>query len=205
MCFNYSNQNFPESTILNLSAFWSRSVECREVDEARSSEIKAWSHVQSLKNSLDEHNLELRVKAAIEAEAKAQQRLAAREAEIADLRQKLVASRRSVPYYAGFCLVSYYTFLSVETWFKVVLPPSHFHLWLLLQLFHLLPFSLSLSSTSNECLNNCCIFYGVILLKNWHDLSASQEFISSNYWLPLGNNSFFNFNWIVFTISYHML
>ncbi|XP_022863394.1 E3 ubiquitin-protein ligase BRE1-like 1 isoform X2 [Olea europaea var. sylvestris] len=79
---------------LFLEMYRCESIDSREVDEARSSEIKAWSHVQSLKNSLDEHNLELRVKAAIEAEAKAQQRLATGEAEIADLRQKLVASKR---------------------------------------------------------------------------------------------------------------
>ncbi|XP_022897217.1 E3 ubiquitin-protein ligase BRE1-like 1 [Olea europaea var. sylvestris] len=79
---------------LFLEMYRRESTDSREVGEARSSEIKAWAHVQSLKTSLDEHNLELRVKAAIEAEAKAQQRLAAREAEIADLRQKLVASRR---------------------------------------------------------------------------------------------------------------
>lgn len=52
-------------------------------------EFKSWAHVQSLKFSLDEHNLELRVKAANEAEAEAQHRLATAEAEIADLRQKL--------------------------------------------------------------------------------------------------------------------
>lgn len=71
-------------------------MQCREVTEARISEIKAWAHVQSLKSSLDEHNLELQVKVAIEAEAKAQQRLAATEAEIADLRLKLDASKRFI-------------------------------------------------------------------------------------------------------------
>ena len=54
----------------------------------------AWAHVQTLKSSLDEHNLELRVKTAIEAEAISQQRLAAAEADIAELRQKLEASKR---------------------------------------------------------------------------------------------------------------
>lgn len=58
-------------------------------------EYKAWAHVQSLKSSLDEHSLELRVKTAIEDEATSQQRLAAAEAEIAELRQKLEASKRS--------------------------------------------------------------------------------------------------------------
>ncbi|CAL5331332.1 unnamed protein product [Camellia sinensis] len=65
-----------------------------DVLEARDSEYKAWAHVQSLKSSLDEHNLESRVKTAIEAEATSQQRLATAEAEIADLRQKLEASKR---------------------------------------------------------------------------------------------------------------
>ncbi|KAK6162595.1 hypothetical protein DH2020_002436 [Rehmannia glutinosa] len=87
----------------DLEAMTSRSAQqnaeiqnCKqwEVSEARSSEIKAWAHVQGLKSSLDEHNLELRVKAAIEAEANAQQKLAASEAEIAELRQKLEASKR---------------------------------------------------------------------------------------------------------------
>lgn len=62
--------------------------------EARDLEYKAWAHVQTLKSSLDEHNLELRVKTANEAEAISQQRLAAAEAEIAELRQKLEASKR---------------------------------------------------------------------------------------------------------------
>ena len=67
---------------------------CRDVLEARDSECKAWAHVESLKSSLDERNLELRVKRANEAEAISQQRLAAAEAEIADLRQKFEASKR---------------------------------------------------------------------------------------------------------------
>lgn len=62
--------------------------------EARELEYRAWAQVQSLKSSLDEQNLELRVKTANEAEAISQQRLAAAEAEIADLRQKLEASKR---------------------------------------------------------------------------------------------------------------
>ncbi|KAF3946415.1 hypothetical protein CMV_027316 [Castanea mollissima] len=48
----------------------------------------------NLKSSLDEHNLELRVKTANEAEVISQQRLAAAEADIAELRQKLEASKR---------------------------------------------------------------------------------------------------------------
>lgn len=62
--------------------------------EAKDMEYKAWAQVQSLKSSLDEQTLELRVKTANEAEAVSQQRLAAAEAEIVDLRQKLEASKR---------------------------------------------------------------------------------------------------------------
>ncbi|KAL1085279.1 hypothetical protein V6Z11_D08G039600 [Gossypium hirsutum] len=65
-----------------------------DILEARDSEFKAWAHVQSLKSGLDEHNLELRVKTANEAEAISQQKLAAAEAEIAELRHKLEASKR---------------------------------------------------------------------------------------------------------------
>lgn len=56
--------------------------------EARDREYRAWARVHSLRSSLDEHHMELRVKTAIEAEALSQQRLAAAEAEIADLREK---------------------------------------------------------------------------------------------------------------------
>ncbi|CAI9781612.1 unnamed protein product [Fraxinus pennsylvanica] len=70
------------------------STDSREVDEARNGEIKAWAYVRSLNTSLDEHNLESRLKASIEAEAKSRQRLAAAEAEIAYLRRKLEASKR---------------------------------------------------------------------------------------------------------------
>ncbi|XP_025015584.2 E3 ubiquitin-protein ligase BRE1-like 1 isoform X2 [Ricinus communis] len=76
------------------------STDLREVLEARDLEYKAWARVQSLKSSLDEQNLELRVKTANEAEAISQQRLAAAEAEIADLRQKLEASKRDISKYS---------------------------------------------------------------------------------------------------------
>ncbi|PPD72302.1 hypothetical protein GOBAR_DD30803 [Gossypium barbadense] len=70
-------------------------TDLRDVLEVRDSEYKAWARVQSLKSCLDEQNLELRVKKANETEAISQQRLAAAEAEIADLRQKLEASKRN--------------------------------------------------------------------------------------------------------------
>lgn len=50
--------------------------------------------VDRLKRALDEHSLELRVKAANEAEAACQLRLAAAEAEIADHRHRLDDSER---------------------------------------------------------------------------------------------------------------
>lgn len=66
----------------------------RDSIDARDLEYKALAEVEILKSLLDERNLESRVKSAIEAEALSQQRLAAAEAEIADLRQKLEASKR---------------------------------------------------------------------------------------------------------------
>ncbi|KAI4354748.1 hypothetical protein L6164_003591 [Bauhinia variegata] len=83
-----------EELKLILEMYRRESIDSRDVAEARDSEYRAWARVQSLKCSLDEHNLELRVKTANEAEARSQQRLAAAEAEIADLRQKLEASKR---------------------------------------------------------------------------------------------------------------
>ncbi|XP_057808383.1 E3 ubiquitin-protein ligase BRE1-like 1 isoform X1 [Salvia miltiorrhiza] len=78
---------------LFLEMYGHQSVDSRDISAARSTEIKAWARVQGLKSSLDERNLELRVKVAIEAEAQAQQKLAASEAEIAELRKKLEASK----------------------------------------------------------------------------------------------------------------
>ncbi|XP_042959417.1 E3 ubiquitin-protein ligase BRE1-like 1 isoform X2 [Carya illinoinensis] len=81
---------------LILEMYRHESTDSRDVMEARDLEYKAWSHVQTLKSSLDEHNLELRVKTANEAEAISQQTLAAAEAEIAELRQKLETSKRDI-------------------------------------------------------------------------------------------------------------
>ncbi|KAL8062404.1 hypothetical protein ABFX02_02G145000 [Erythranthe guttata] len=83
-----------KATEMGLKLFLERSIDSREVVEARCAEIKAWAHVQGLKSSLDERNLVSRVKVAIEAEAKSQQRLAAADAQIAELRHKLEASKR---------------------------------------------------------------------------------------------------------------
>ncbi|GLU00395.1 hypothetical protein SLE2022_177700 [Rubroshorea leprosula] len=90
-------QELKESDVdlkLILDMYRRELTDSRDVSEARDSEYKAWACVQSLKSSLDEQKLELRVKIANEAEAVSQQRLAAAEAEIADLRQKLEGSKR---------------------------------------------------------------------------------------------------------------
>lgn len=84
---------------------------CRIVAEAKDSEYKAWAQIESLKSSLNEHHLELRVKTAIEAEALSQQTLAAAEAEIADLRQKLEASKRYCLWCSGILV-----YLPSTTW-----------------------------------------------------------------------------------------
>ncbi|XP_010264387.1 PREDICTED: E3 ubiquitin-protein ligase BRE1-like 1 isoform X2 [Nelumbo nucifera] len=81
---------------LILEMYRRETTDSRDVIEARDLEYKAWAQVQSLKSSLDEHSLEMRVKAANESEAISQQRLATAEAEIADLRQKLEASGREI-------------------------------------------------------------------------------------------------------------
>ncbi|KAJ7960321.1 E3 ubiquitin protein ligase [Quillaja saponaria] len=72
------------------------SYDKRDLVEIRESERRALSQAEVLKNALDEHSLELRVKAANEAEAACHQRLSAAEAEIADLRDKLDASERDI-------------------------------------------------------------------------------------------------------------
>ncbi|XP_065859224.1 E3 ubiquitin-protein ligase BRE1-like 1 [Euphorbia lathyris] len=90
-------QDLKESDLelkLILEMYRRESTDSRDISEARDLEFKAWAKVQSLKSSLDEQHLELRVKTANEAEAISQQRLAAAEADIADLRQKLEASKR---------------------------------------------------------------------------------------------------------------
>ncbi|RAL39953.1 hypothetical protein DM860_008093 [Cuscuta australis] len=68
----------------------------RNVMEIQESERRAHSQAEFLTNALAEHGLELRVKAANEADAACQQRLSAAEAELAKLRAELEASDRDV-------------------------------------------------------------------------------------------------------------
>ncbi|KAF2303528.1 hypothetical protein GH714_018996 [Hevea brasiliensis] len=91
-------QDLKESDLelkLILEMYRFESTDSRDVMEAKDLEYKAWAQVQSLKSFLDEQNLELRVKTANEAEA-ISQRLATTEADIADLRQRLEASKRDI-------------------------------------------------------------------------------------------------------------
>ncbi|KAJ1702966.1 hypothetical protein LUZ63_002745 [Rhynchospora breviuscula] len=81
---------------LFIEAFKRESVDARDVMELKDREYQAWAHAESLKMSLDEHILEMKVKEANEAEALSQQKLLAAEAEIAELRKKLEASRREM-------------------------------------------------------------------------------------------------------------
>ncbi|KAH6829801.1 histone mono-ubiquitination 2 [Perilla frutescens var. hirtella] len=68
----------------------------RDLTEIRESEHRAQLQAESLRNALEEHGLELRVKAAYEAEAACQQRLSVAEAEMAELRAELDTSERDV-------------------------------------------------------------------------------------------------------------
>lgn len=81
---------------LFLEMYRRESTDTWDVVESRDLEFTAWAQVQTLTTSLDEHSLELRVKAANEAEAISQQQLATAEAEIAELRQKLDVSGRNI-------------------------------------------------------------------------------------------------------------
>ncbi|XP_010542449.1 PREDICTED: E3 ubiquitin-protein ligase BRE1-like 2 isoform X2 [Tarenaya hassleriana] len=81
----------------NLASIYTR--ECndeRSLAEIKESERRAHAQAEQLKNALDEHFLELRVKAANETEAACQKRLATAKAEIAELRSQLDVSEREV-------------------------------------------------------------------------------------------------------------
>lgn len=68
----------------------------RSIMEVKESEHRACLQAERLRKALDEHGLELRIRAANEAESAYKQRLSAAEAEIADLRGKLDVSERDV-------------------------------------------------------------------------------------------------------------
>ncbi|KAJ8513461.1 hypothetical protein OPV22_003895 [Ensete ventricosum] len=87
---------------LFLEMYSRESTDSRDVIESKDNEYKAWALVHSLKSSLDEHNLESNVKAAIEAEAISQKRLTSAEAEIDELRLKLERCDREISSLSDF-------------------------------------------------------------------------------------------------------
>ncbi|KMZ66381.1 E3 ubiquitin-protein ligase BRE1-like protein [Zostera marina] len=89
-------QTYDQDLRLFLAMYRREAASPRDVVESLEAERKALGQVQSLQSSLEEHSLESRVKEANESEANSQQKLAATEAEIADLRQKLQESEREV-------------------------------------------------------------------------------------------------------------
>ncbi|KAG6512377.1 hypothetical protein ZIOFF_030488 [Zingiber officinale] len=81
---------------LFLEMYRRESTDSRDLIVSKDNEYEAWAHVHTLKSSLDEHNLELRVKAAIEAEATSLKMLTSAEAEIDELRQMLETCERDM-------------------------------------------------------------------------------------------------------------
>ncbi|XP_068659887.1 E3 ubiquitin-protein ligase BRE1-like 2 isoform X2 [Aristolochia californica] len=79
-----------------LDMYGQQCFDNRDMMEIKESERRALAQAEVLTSALNEHSLELRVKAATEAEAACQERLSAAEAEIADLRAKLDACERNV-------------------------------------------------------------------------------------------------------------
>ncbi|GLT71354.1 hypothetical protein SLA2020_433820 [Shorea laevis] len=79
-----------------LDMYGQEGYDNRDILQIKESEHRAHSQAQELRNALDEHSLELRVKAANEAEVACRQRLSGAEAEIAELSANLDASERDV-------------------------------------------------------------------------------------------------------------
>ncbi|KAG0490950.1 hypothetical protein HPP92_007813 [Vanilla planifolia] len=79
-----------------LDMYGQESYDNRTILEIKESEQRAWIQAEILRSALDEHNLELRVKAANEAEAACQQRLSAAEAEIGEIRAKMDVKKREL-------------------------------------------------------------------------------------------------------------
>ncbi|PKA53490.1 E3 ubiquitin-protein ligase BRE1-like 2 [Apostasia shenzhenica] len=87
--------------------------------EIKESEQRAQLQAELLRNAFDEHSLQLRVRAANEAEAACQQRLATAEAEIAELREKLDASERLDFFSRFFFSLSHMNLFSYLIYFHV--------------------------------------------------------------------------------------
>lgn len=81
---------------LFLDMYGQETYDERDLVEIKESERRACSQADVLRSALDEHSLELRVKAANETEAACQQRLSAAEIEIAELRSHLDSAERDI-------------------------------------------------------------------------------------------------------------
>ncbi|KAL7116262.1 hypothetical protein ACP275_04G231700 [Erythranthe tilingii] len=79
-----------------LDMFGQQIYHNRDLTEIKESERRAHLQAETLRNALEEHSLELRVKAAYEAESACQQRLCLAEAEMAKLRAELDGADRDV-------------------------------------------------------------------------------------------------------------
>ncbi|KAG0489180.1 hypothetical protein HPP92_007991 [Vanilla planifolia] len=79
-----------------LDMYGQESYDNRTILEIKESEQRARIQAEILRSALDEHNLELRVKAANEAEAACQQRLSAADAEIGEIRAKMDVKKREL-------------------------------------------------------------------------------------------------------------
>lgn len=91
--------------------------------EIKESEHRAHMQAEILRSALDEHSLELRVRAANEAELACQKRLSAAEAEIADIKEKLDASERLL---TSFTNLKFLAQFHITCWkLKLCLLASH--------------------------------------------------------------------------------
>lgn len=96
------------------------------MSEIQESEHRALLQAESLRNALEEHGLELRVKAAHEAEAACQHRLSVAEAEMAELRTELDTSERFFLFLLmclfnlNHILLSIFFCINVDTSMKII-------------------------------------------------------------------------------------
>ncbi|ONL98848.1 E3 ubiquitin-protein ligase BRE1-like 2 [Zea mays] len=93
--FTTTSQTLGHRSLLS-SSFGEQLKQVRTIADIEESETRARNQAEYLRSNLEEHSLELRVKAANEAEAACQQRLSFAEVELEELRTKVDASERDV-------------------------------------------------------------------------------------------------------------
>ncbi|XP_078444209.1 histone mono-ubiquitination 2 isoform X2 [Wolffia australiana] len=89
-------ENEKEELQIVLDMYDQEPCESRKITEIEESERRALMLAETLKSALDEHSLELRVKAAREAESACQKRLSTAEVELSELKAKLDSSEREL-------------------------------------------------------------------------------------------------------------